>query len=121
MYVLIRFNLVWSTIHTCSCYSNIIFLLQSWREHSTGVRSGIAAAMTTEGTVSARRRVVVQAIHPLPRFSPGVDLDLWITRFAMYLKQTNIAEDQWTAELLPMLNDEPFSTYSLASRSICIF
>ena len=98
--VLIRLNLVWSTIHTCSCYSNdiiIIFLLQSWRERSTGIRSGIAAAMTTEGTVSAGRPVVAQAIQmslPPPRFSPGVDLDLWITRFEMYLKQANIAEDQ---------------------------
>ena len=28
----------------------------------------------------------------------------------MYLKQANIAEDQWTVELLPMLDDEPFRT-----------
>ena len=69
--------------------------------------------MTTEGTVSAGRPVVAQATRmslcPPPRFSPGLDLYLWITRFEMFLKQANIAEDQWIAEL-PMLDGEPFRT-----------
>ena len=69
--------------------------------------------MTTEG--SADRPVVAQVVrmslrpHP-PRFAPGTDLDLQITRFQMYLKQANIAEDQWTVELLPMIDDESFTT-----------
>ena len=55
-------------------------------------------------------QVVWMSLHPPPRFTPGTDLDLWITRFEMYLKQANTAEDQWTVELLPMLDDEPFRT-----------
>ena len=55
-------------------------------------------------------QVVRMSLRPPPRFAPGTDLDLWITRFEMYLKQANTAEDQWTVELLPMLDDEPFRT-----------
>ena len=68
--------------------------------------------MNTEGSagVPAVAQVVRMSLRPTPRFAPGTDLDLWITRFEMYLKQANIAEDQWTVELLPMLDDEPFRT-----------
>ena len=47
-----------------------------------------------------------------PRFSPGGDLDLWLIRFQMYVKQTSIAQERWTSELLPLLDDEPFRTIS---------
>ena len=30
----------------------------------------------------------------------------------MNVKQTDIAQEQWTSELLPLLNDEPFRTIS---------
>ena len=52
------------------------------------------------------------SLRPPSRFSPGGDLDLWLKRFEMYVKQTKIAEDQWTGELLPLLDDEPFRTIS---------
>ena len=66
----------------------------------------------TEGSAGspAVAQVVRMSLRPPPRFTPGADLDLWITRFEMYLKQAKIAEEQWTAELLPMLDDEPFRT-----------
>ena len=68
--------------------------------------------MNTEGSAGGPvvAQVVRMSLRPPPRFAPGTDLDLWITRFEMYLKQANTAEDQWTVKLLPMLDDEPFRT-----------
>lgn len=68
--------------------------------------------MVTEGSAGspAVAQVVRMSLCAPPCFSPGADLELWITRFEMYLKQAKIAEEQWTGELLPMLDDEPFRT-----------
>ena len=75
----------------------------------------------TEGSAGspAVAQVAQMSFRPPPRFTPGADLDLWITRFEMYLKQAKIAEEQWTAELLPMLDDELFRSF--ATRSLHFF
>ena len=36
------------------------------------------------------------------------DLDLRLKRFELYVRQTGIPEDQWAAELLPLLDDASF-------------
>ena len=57
-------------------------------------------------------QVVRMSLHPPPCFPPGGDLDLWLKRFKMYVKHPKIAQEQWTSELLPLLDDEPFRTIS---------
>ena len=57
-------------------------------------------------------QVVRMSLRPPSRFSPGSDLDLWLKRFEMYVKQAKISEEQWTCELLPLLDDEPFRMIS---------
>lgn len=63
-------------------------------------------------TSSGSAQVVRMSLRPSSRFSPGSDLDLWLKRFEMYVKQNKFAEDQWTGELLPLLDDEPFRIIS---------
>ena len=70
------------------------------------------ATQPTATTSSASAQVIRMSLHPPSRFSPGGDLDLWLKRFEKYLKQTKIAEDRWTSELLPLLDDEPFRKIS---------
>ena len=42
-------------------------------------------------------------------FSAGADLVFWRKRFfELYARQAKITEDQWTGEVLPLLDDEPF-------------
>lgn len=45
--------------------------------------------------------------RPPPRFSGDADLKLWLTRFEMYAEQAKLPRDQWTKELLPLLDDGP--------------
>lgn len=59
-----------------------------------GVRSGILMNMSTTGSSSSAAQVVRMSLRPPTRFSPGGDLELWLTRFEMYAKQTNIPEEQ---------------------------
>ena len=40
------------------------------------------------------------------------DLDLWLKRFELYVKQINIPEEEWAAELLPLLDDAAFRVVS---------
>ena len=71
--------------------------------------------MATQPPTSAplgSAQVVRMSLRPPSRFSPGGDLDLWVKRFEMYIKQTSIAQEQWTRELLPLLDDELFRTIS---------
>ena len=41
------------------------------------------------------------------RFAAGADFTLWLTRFEMYIRQADIAENQRVKELLSLLEDEP--------------
>ena len=41
-------------------------------------------------------------------FSSGSDLELWLKRFEPYAKQTSVPEEQWSKELISLLEDEPF-------------
>ena len=57
-------------------------------------------------------RAVRMSLRPPVRFSAKGDLALWLTRFEMYVQRAGIPEDQWTSELLPLLEDEPFRLVS---------
>ena len=59
-------------------------------------------------TPSGQAQVVRMSLRPPSRFSAGADLVLWRKRFELYARQAKIAEDQWTGEVLPLLDDEPF-------------
>ena len=60
------------------------------------------------GTAPTAQPIVRMSLRPPARFSPGSDLDLWLKRFEKYVEQTKIPQEQWTGELLPLLEDEPF-------------
>ena len=64
--------------------------------------------MSTAGSSSSAAQIVRMSLRPPTRFSPGGDLELWLTHFEMHAKHTNIPEEQWTCELLLLLEDEPF-------------
>ena len=66
------------------------------------VLTGAAAAVATE------RQPLRASMRPPVRYSAGADLELWLTRFELYVSELGIAQDQWTRELLPLLEDEPF-------------
>ena len=51
-------------------------------------------------------RFVRVSLRPPPRYTASSDLELWLKRFELYVRQTGLHEDQWAAELLPLL-DEP--------------
>ena len=53
-------------------------------------------------------RFVRVSLHPPPRYTASADLDLRLKRFELYVRQTGIPEDQWAAELLPLLDDAAF-------------
>jgi len=55
-------------------------------------------------------RFVRMSLRPPARFAAGADFKLWLTRFEMYLRQADIAQDQQRVkELFSLLEDEPFS------------
>ena len=82
------------------------------RKHYIGVRSGMQSTSDStasgHGSAPAAQQVVRMSLRPPARFSPGSNLELWLRRFEMYVKQTKIPEEQWTGELLPLLDDGPF-------------
>ncbi len=53
-------------------------------------------------------RFVRVSHRPPPRYTVSSDLDLWLRRFELYVRQAGIPENQWVAELLPLLDDEAF-------------
>ena len=74
-------------------------------------QSSEVQAPTTAGnsrTPSGQAQVVRMSLRPPSRFSAGADLVLWRKRFELYAHQAKITEDQWTGEVLPLLDDEPF-------------
>ena len=66
------------------------------------VLTGAAAAVATE------RQPLRVSMRPPVRYSAGADIELWLTRFELYVRELGIAQNQWTRELLPLLEDEPF-------------
>ena len=63
-------------------------------------------------TQAVAREVPMQLVRmsrrPPPRFAEKTDLPLWLTRFELYVRQAKIPEEQWTCELLPLLEGVPF-------------
>ena len=58
-------------------------------------------------------RFVRMSLRPPARFAAGADFKLSLTRFEMYVRQADIAEDQQRVkELLALLEDEPFRVVS---------
>ena len=58
-------------------------------------------------------RFVRVNLRPPARFAAGADFKLSLTRFEMYVRQADIAEDQQRVkELLALLEDEPFRVVS---------
>ena len=57
-------------------------------------------------------QVVRMSRRPPPRFAEKTDLPLWLTRFELNVRQAKIPEEQWTCELLPLLEDVPFRIVS---------
>ena len=88
-----------------------------------GVRSGMASKeqnMEVDGDSSSMRDTAVptdsreliqtvrMSLQPPPRFAEGTDLVLWLKRFEMYVRKIEVDENQWSSELLPLLEDGPF-------------
>ena len=71
------------------------------------MQSNLDFAASGHGSAPAAQQVRM-SLRPPARFSPGCDLELWLRQFEMYIKQAKIPEEQWTGELLPLLDDEPF-------------
>ena len=63
---------------------------------------------TEPGMPTEPARFVRVSLRPPPRYTASADLDLWLKRFELYVRQTGIPEDQWAAELLPLLDDATF-------------
>ena len=52
-------------------------------------------------------RYVWVSLCPPPRYAAS-STDLWLKRFELYVRQIGLPEEQWAAELLPLLDDEAF-------------
>ena len=64
-------------------------------------------------TATESARCVRVSLRPPPRFAASTtDLDLWLKRFELYVKRTAIPENEWAAELLPLLDDTAFRVVS---------
>ena len=80
----------------------------------TGVRSGMSSESDGEEDTHVGEppaeptRFVRVSLRPPPRYTASSDLELWLKRFELYVRQTGLHEDQWAAELLPLLDDTAF-------------
>jgi hypothetical protein len=72
------------------------------------MQSEMGTTASGSGTAPVAQPIVKMSLRPPARFSPESYLDLWLKRFEKYMKQTKIPKEQWTGELLPLLEDEPF-------------
>ncbi len=54
------------------------------------------------------RQPLRMSLRPPVRYSTGVVLELWLTRFELYARGAAVPETEWKAELLPLLDDESF-------------
>ena len=62
----------------------------------------------TSGSNPIQARAVRISVRPPARFSATSDLALWLRRFELYAQQARIPTKQWVAELLSLLDYEPF-------------
>lgn len=53
---------------------------------------------------------VFGSMKPVPAstFCARIDPELWIKPFVLYARRIRVAKEQWTVELLPLLDDGPF-------------
>ena len=64
-------------------------------------------------TQAVAREVPMQVVRmSRRRFAQKTDLPLWLTRFELNVRQAKIPEEQWTCELLPLLEDVLFRIVS---------
>ena len=75
---------------------------------ATGDGDGEAARSSQIVTVRPPNYAIRTSLRPPVRFTPGTDLELWMKQFELYVKRIGVAKEQWTRELLPLLDDEPF-------------
>ena len=62
-----------------------------------------------DSTASEPTHYVRVSLRPSPRYTASTaDLDPWLKRFELYVKRINIPEEEWAAELLPLLDDAAF-------------
>ena len=64
--------------------------------------------LPTAAAPTAPRTPVRMSVRPPPKFSASADLQLWLLRFELYIREANIPAAQRVKELLPLLEDEPF-------------
>ncbi len=70
-------------------------------------------AAAGERRVMAERRMPVRmCLRPPARFAAGADLNLWLTRFELYVREAENPEAEWKKDVLPLLEDEPFRVVS---------
>ena len=62
----------------------------------------------TAAAPTAPTAPVRMSVRPPPKFSASADLQLWLLRFELYVREANISAAQRVKELLPLLEDEPF-------------
>ena len=72
------------------------------------MQSETGTTASGSGAAPAAQPIVKMSLRPPARFSPESDLDLWLKRFEKYVKPIKIPKEQWTGELLLLLDDEPF-------------
>ena len=66
-----------------------------------------------DSTASEPTCYVRVSLRPPPRYAASTaNLDLWLKRFELYVKRINIPEEEWAAELLPLLDDAAFRVVS---------
>ena len=58
------------------------------------------------------RRPTRFSARPPPRFATGTDFSLWIKRVELYIQEAGLPEEKKGAELVSLLEDEPFRIVS---------
>ena len=79
------------------------------QQESTG---HLPAVPTPSGShsrvVLGTEETVRMSMRPPLRFASGGDFELWLKRFELYANRAVFPREQWTRELVPLLEDEPF-------------
>ena len=89
--------------HICDCIDDP-FCHTCIRRY-IGVRSGMTEP-------ERERRPTRFSARPPPRFATGTDFSLWIKRVELYIQEAGLPEEKKGAELVSLLEDEPFRIVS---------
>ena len=89
--------------HVCDCIDDP-FCHTCIRRY-IGVRSGMTEP-------ERERRPTRFSARPPPRFATGTDFSLWIKRVELYIQEAGLPEEKKGAELVSLLEDEPFRIVS---------